>query len=216
MSLADKAAFKTFLEPLDHTRWHVYAKPLGPQQVLAYLARYTRRVAISNSRLIKADQTGVTFRYKDYRSKGSARYKSMTPALAEFIRRFILHVVPKGFHRIRHYGLLARCHTKADMLARARALIAATTPEAMMQCNNEAAASMEQPAHSGPCCGARMVIIETFAAGCMPRHRPTIRHLAGSTRHDADRQLRRRPSVRFQRGRRRTLIITRPERSPTP
>jgi Putative transposase len=109
--LADKAAFKTFLEPLYHTGWHVYAKPpfAGPQQVLAYLARYTHRVAISNSRLIKADETGVTFRYKDYRIKGPGRYKTMTLAPAEFIRRFMLHVLPKGFHRIRHYGLLASC-----------------------------------------------------------------------------------------------------------
>jgi Putative transposase/Transposase zinc-binding domain len=178
--LADKAAFKTFLEPLYHTRWHVYAKPpfAGPGQVLAYLARYTHRVAISNSRLIKADETGVTFRYKDYRIKGPARYKTMTLAPAEFIRRFMLHVLPKGFHRIRHYGLLASCRTKAETLARARALIAATTPAAKMQCNDEATASIEQPAHPCPCCGARMVIIETFAAGCAPRHQPTIRQPA--------------------------------------
>src|SRR3984893_17195744 len=162
--LADTTAFKTFLKPLYHTRWHVYAKSpfAGPQQVLAYLARYTHRVAISNSRLIKADKTGVTFRYKDYRIKGPARYKTMTLAPAEFIRRFMLHVLPNGFHRIRHYGLLASCRTQA----------------AKMQCNDEVAASMEQPAHPCPCCGARMVIIETFAAGCMPRHRPTIRQLA--------------------------------------
>jgi len=179
-ALAEKAAFKTFLEPLYHTRWHVYAKPpfAGPQQVLAYLARYTHRVAISNSRLIKADEVGVTFRYKDYRVKGPARYKAMTLAPAEFIRRFMLHVLPKGFHRIRHYGLLASCRTKAETLARARELIAATTPAAKMQCTDEAAASREQPAHPCPCCGARMVIIETFAAGCAPRHRPTIRQLA--------------------------------------
>ena len=179
-ALADKAAFKTFLEPLYHSRWHVYAKPpfAGPQQVLAYLARYTHRVAISNSRLIKADETGVTFRYKDYRIKGPARYKTMTLAPAEFIRRFMLHVLPKGFHRIRHYGLLASCRTKAETLARARELIAATTSAAKMQCNDEAAASREQPAHPCPCCGARMVIIETFAAGCVPRHRPTTRQLA--------------------------------------
>src|SRR5215471_2919079 len=177
--LADTAAFKTFLKPLYHTRWHVYAKSpfAGPQQVLAYLARYTHRVAISNSRLIKADETGVTFRYKDYRINGPGRYKTMTLAPGEFIRRFLLHVLPRGFHRIRHYGLLASCRTKAETLAHARELIAATTPAAKMQCNEEAAASSEQPGHPCPCCGARMVIIETFAAGCMPRHRPTIRQL---------------------------------------
>jgi hypothetical protein len=178
--LADKAAFKTFLEPLYHTRWHVYAKRpfAGPQQVLAYLARYTHRVAISNSRLIKADKTGVTFRYKDYRIKAPGRCKIMTLVPGEFIRRFMLHVLPKGLHRIRHYGLLATCRTKAKTLARARELIAAIAPAAEMQCNDEAAASMEQPAHPCPCCGARMVIIETFAAGCVPRHRPTTRQLA--------------------------------------
>ena len=179
-TLADKAAFKAFLEPLYHTHWHVYAKPpfAGPQQVLAYLARYTHRVAISNSRLIKADETGVTFRYKDYRIEGPGRYKTMTLAPGEFIRRFMLHVLPTGLHRIRHYGLLASCRTKAATLTRARELIAAATPPAKMQGNDEAAASTEQPPHPCPCCGARMVIIETFATGCAPRHRPTIRQLA--------------------------------------
>jgi hypothetical protein len=102
----------------------------------------------------------------------------MTLAPAEFIRRFMLHVLPKGFHRIRHYGLLARCRAKVETLARARELIAATTPAAKMQCNEQAAATSEQPVHPCPCCGARMVIIETFAAGCMPRHRHTTTHLA--------------------------------------
>jgi Putative transposase len=178
--LTDKAAFKTFLKPLYHTRWHVYVKRpfAGPQQVLAYLARYTHRVAISNSRLIKVDETGVTFRYKDYRIKGPGRYKTMTLPPGEFIRRFMLHVLPNGFHRIRHYGLLASCRTKAAKLTRARELIAATTSAAKIQDADEAAASKEQPAHPCPCCGARMVIIETFAAGSVPRHRPTIRQLA--------------------------------------
>jgi len=180
-TLADKAAFKTFLEPLYHIGWHVYAKSpfAGPQQVLAYLARYTHRVAISNSRLIKADETGVTFRYKDYRIEGSGRYKTMTLTTGEFIRRFMLHVLPNGFHRIRHYGLLASCRTKAATLARARELIATETPPVKIRPNNdEAAASIEPPAHPCPCCGARMVIIETFAAGRVPRHRPTIGQLA--------------------------------------
>ena len=87
----------------------VYAKPpfAGPEAVLAYLSRYTHRVAISNRRLLAFDETGVTFRYKDYRRDGAARYGTMTLATDEFIRRFLLHVLPKGFHRIRHYGLLA-------------------------------------------------------------------------------------------------------------
>lgn len=111
--LVDKAAFKAFLEPLYDTHWHVYAKRpfAGPEQVLAYLARYTHRVAISNKRLIKYDADGVTFTYKDYRREGPDRYTTMTLAPGEFMRRFLLHVLPKGFHRIRHYGLLASSRT---------------------------------------------------------------------------------------------------------
>jgi hypothetical protein len=178
--LADKSAFKAFLEPLYDTNWHVYAKRpfAGPEPVLAYLARYTHRVAISNSRLIKADETGVTFGYKDYRVEGPGRYKTMTVKPAEFIRRFMLHVLPKGFHRIRHYGLLASSSAKADTIAGARELIA---EEALPQPPrpakmDEATAGTEatdKPTHSCPCCGGRMIIIETFEAGCVPRHRPT-------------------------------------------
>jgi Putative transposase len=102
--LADRRAFKAWLEPLYDTKWHVYAKRpfAGPEAVLAYLARYTHRVAISNSRLIAVDETGVTFKVKDYRLNGPDRYKTMTLAVPEFMRRFMLHVLPKGFHRIRH------------------------------------------------------------------------------------------------------------------
>jgi len=177
--LADKAAFKAWLEPLYQTNWHVHAKRpfAGPEQVLAYLARYTHRVAISSSRLVAADETGVTFRYKDYRIEGPERYKTMTVAPSEFIRRFMLHVLPKGFHRIRHYGLLARAKTKADTLARARKLISAATParpEPKQRPSDDAAATApEKPAHPCPCCGASMVIIETFEAGCTPRTRPS-------------------------------------------
>ena len=119
--LADKTAFKAYLAPLHRTKWSVYSKwPFaGPEQVLAYLSRYTHRVAISNSRLIAADATGVTFRYKDYRIKGPGRYKIITLKPDEFIRRFLMHVLPNGFHRIRHYGLLAS-GTKAATIVRAR------------------------------------------------------------------------------------------------
>jgi Putative transposase/Transposase zinc-binding domain len=177
--LADKAAFKAFLEPLYDTKWHVYAKRpfAGPEQVLAYLARYTHCVAISSSRLIGADQQGVTFKYKDYRIEGPGRYKTMTVTPGEFIRRFMLHVLPKGFHRIRHYGLLARGPAKSATIERARKLIAAAAtaePEKSQQDSDPApASSADKPAHPCPCCGARMVIVETFDAGCMPRHRPT-------------------------------------------
>lgn len=179
--LADKACFKAWLEPLYDTKWHVYAKRpfAGPEQVLAYLARYTHRVAISNKRLIKADETAVTFTFKDYRIEGPGRYKTMTVAPGEFMRRFLLHVLPKGFHRIRHYGLLASSRTKAETLARARELIAAATPPtpvcqaAAQQPANDSAAKAEQPAHPCPCCGAAMMIIETFQAGQTPRYQPT-------------------------------------------
>jgi hypothetical protein len=177
--LADKAEFKAWLEPLYDTKWHVYAKrPFGgPEAVLAYLARYTHRVAISNSRLIGADEAGVTFRYKDYRVEGPGRHKTMTVAPNEFIRRFMLHVLPKGFHRIRHYGLLASRRTKADTITRARELIEqAALAEAVQSMSKQSAddgtATVEKPAHPCPCCGATMLIIETFEAGMTPRHRP--------------------------------------------
>ena len=182
--LADKAAFKAWLEPLYKTNWHVHAKRpfAGPEQVLAYLARYTHRVAISSSRLVSADERGVTFKYKDYRVEGPDRYKTMTVAPGEFIRRFMLHVLPKGFHRIRHYGLLARAKTKADTLARARELIALATPaksEPQQRPSDDAAATATaKPAHPCPCCGAAMVIIETFEAGQTPRHRPDVMTVA--------------------------------------
>ena len=177
--LADKARFKAFLQPLYDTHWHVYAKRpfAGPEQVLAYLARYTHRVAISNKRLIKADESGVTFTFKDYRIEGPGRYKTMTVAPAEFIRRFMLHVLPKGFHRIRHYGLLASGPAKASRIEQARELIAAAPsqpprPTRQDQAPPDAAAT-DKPEHPCPCCGARMIIIETFEAGTTPRNRPT-------------------------------------------
>lgn len=179
--LADKAAFKAFLEPLYATNWHVHAKRpfAGPEQVLAYLARYTHRVAISNSRLVSVDESGVTFKYKDYRVDGPERYKTMTVAPEEFMRRFLLHVLPKGFHRIRHYGLLARSRTKAATLARARELIELATPvqqqrPPMNQVRPPAdTEATDKPIHPCPCCGSPMVIIEVFEAGSTPRNRPT-------------------------------------------
>jgi hypothetical protein len=126
--LAQARSFRAYLGPLWTTDWFVYAKrPFsGPEQVLAYLSRYTHRVAISNSRLVAADTSGVTFTYKDYRIEGPERYKTMTLEPGEFMRRFLMHVLPKGFHRIRHYGLLANGGTtRAEKLARARQLIAA-------------------------------------------------------------------------------------------
>jgi hypothetical protein len=167
--LADAQAFAAYLAPLRKTEWVVYAKrPFGgPEAVLAYLSRYTHRVAISNSRLIAVGDNGVAFRWKDYRADGRDRQKVMTLATGEFIRRFLIHVLPHGFHRIRHYGLFAS-GTRADNIARARELLAVATPE-----GGSTAAAVDPGKPACPCCGGRMIIIEVFARGAMPRHRPT-------------------------------------------
>ena len=175
--LTDKRTFKRFLGPLHHIDWVVYCKdPFGgPEQVLRYLSRYTHRVAISNRRLVAADDGGVSFRWKDYRIEGPERWKTMTLSAGEFIRRFLIHVLPKGFHRIRHYGLFANGNRAAN-LAKARELLAVSAPAA----EPEVAATPEpnQPTvlpRPCPCCGGRMFVIEIFARGCTPRHRPTPR-----------------------------------------
>jgi hypothetical protein len=171
--LADGKAFAAFLKPWRKADWVVYAKePFGgPRQVLAYLSRYTHRVAISNHRLVAADQRGVTFKYKDYRLDGPARYKTMTLDPHEFIRRFLMHVLPKGLHRIRHYGLLANANRAAN-IARARELLGAAPHLVEPQEHN---APDEPRGLPCPCprCGARMLIIETFAPGCEPKHWPS-------------------------------------------
>jgi hypothetical protein len=167
--LAEARCFVAYLAPLRKTEWVVYAKrPFGgPEAVLAYLSRYTHRVAIANSRLIAFDRQGVTFKWKDYRVEGPDRYKCMTLATDEFIRRFLIHVLPKGFHRIRHYGLFAKTAC-ADNIVRARELLAAAKPEAAP---TSTAADSGKP--SCPCCGGRMIIIEVFERGATPRHQPT-------------------------------------------
>jgi hypothetical protein len=171
--LAKPKAFAAYLAPLRKIEWYLYSKPPfgGPEAVLAYLSRYTHRVAIANRRLIAVNNNGVTFRYRDYRADGRARYKRMTLATDEFIRRFLIHVLPNGFHRIRHYGLFANGNRAAN-IARARELLAVParpnqpdTPEAGID-----EAHMSRPC---PCCGGRMIIIETFERGCEPKHRPT-------------------------------------------
>jgi hypothetical protein len=176
--LADDKAFAAFLAPLKRTRWFVYSKRpfAGPKAVLAYLARYTHRVAISNSRLIAADATSVTFKVKDYRVEGPGRYTTMTLAAHEFIRRFLLHVLPKGFHRIRHYGLLAS-GVRDKNIAQARRLLEAAAGTAADPEDDAAAdeATGSALATLCPCCGGRMIVIETFEAGCQPRHAPTVR-----------------------------------------
>jgi Putative transposase/Transposase zinc-binding domain len=170
-ALVDATAFTNYLAPLRRTRWFVYAKRpfAGPRAVLAYLSRYTHRVAISNRRLIAADTKAVTFKVKDYRIDGPGRYKTMTLHPHEFIRRFLIHVLPTGFHRIRHYGLLAS-GVKVDNLALARKLLDVAPPAP-----EPAASDPATPATPCPCCGSAMHIIEVFKAGELPRHRPTAR-----------------------------------------
>ncbi len=169
--LATPAAFAAELKPLRWKKWFVYMKEpfAGPKAVLHYLSRYTHRVAISNKRLIVHDERGVTFSYKDYRADGLARYKVMTLAADEFIRRFMLHILPKGFHRIRHYGLFAATGRAAN-IARLRELLGAMAPA-----EKAASPAQDQPAETVlppcPCCGGRMTVIEFFERGTLPRYR---------------------------------------------
>jgi hypothetical protein len=174
-SLTNARAFAAYLAPLRNSEWVVYSKrPFGgPKQVLRYLARYTHRVAISNRRLVALNDNGVTFKWKDYRIEGPERYKVMTLDTSEFIRRFLMHVLPQGFHRIRYYGLLTS-QTRAKNIARARELLA--VPLIPIDAIKAASATPEepkQPQHPCPCCGGRMIIIETFLRGQQPKHRPT-------------------------------------------
>jgi len=171
--LAERKAFARYLAPLRRRKWYVYSKrPFGgPEAVLAYLSRYTHRVAISNRRLIALDENGVTFKYKDYSADGRVRYKRMTLATSEFIRRFLIHVLPKGFHRIRYYGILAKSSC-TENLARARQLLAVPKPQGKPD-NSSDTDEVATSSHPCPCCGGRMLIIEVFAPGCQPHHRPS-------------------------------------------
>jgi len=164
VSLGDAQAFKEWLAPMRKCEWVVYAKRpfAGPEAVLAYLSRYTHRVAISNSRLIALDERGVTFRWKDYRAKGQTRYKAMTLAPEEFMRRFLLHVLPGGFHRIRHYGLLANGCRKLS-LTLARELLCAPAPEPAPSDHEEA--GIKPPTFVCRHCGRAMLIVQTFTHG---------------------------------------------------
>ena len=178
--LADAKVFAAYLKPLRNSKWVVYCKdPFGgPEQVLRYLARYTHRVAISNRRLVAHDEKGVTFKWKDYRLEGPERYKIMTLATDQFIRRFLMHVLPAGFHRIRYYGLLASGR-RAENIARARELL--TPPmvpieaikalsNAVSQQTAKQTAEPQTEKHPCPCCGAHMIIIERFERGCQPKY----------------------------------------------
>jgi len=165
-ALADASVFAQWLAPLRQCEWVVYAKRpfAGPEAVLAYLSRYTHRVAIANSRLVAMDEHGVTFGWKDYRAKGRTRHKTMTLDAPEFMRRFLLHVLPAKFHRIRHYGLLANGSRKAN-LARVRELL-----HAVPKVHSQAPDSDAEIDNAKPCfvclhCGAAMLVLQTFARG---------------------------------------------------
>jgi hypothetical protein len=176
-ALINAQVFAEWLTPLRRCEWVVYAKRpfAGPEAVLAYLSRYTHRVAIANSRLVAMDERGVTFRWKDYRAKGRTHHKTMTLGADEFMRRFLLHVLPGGFHRIRHYGLLANGSRKAN-LARVRGLLHAA-PAATSQAQDSDA----EIEHAKPCfvclhCGAAMLVLQTFARAQTIRAPPRQPH----------------------------------------
>ena len=171
-ALADRCSFDAALAPLRRSEWVVYAKRpfAGPKAVLAYLSRYTHRVAISNSRLLALDEKGVTFKWKDYRINGRDRLKTMILAGPEFIRRFLMHVLPGGFHRIRHYGLFASA-ARARNIERVRALLAAAETPPQQEREADGGADPAEGAHKCPCCGGRMIVIETFE-GVRPARPP--------------------------------------------
>jgi len=173
--LSDPQAFERYLAPIRTMKWVVYSKPPfgGPEAVLAYLSRYTHRIAISNRRLIALDEAGVTFRYKDYRRDGDTRHRTMTLSVDEFIRRFLVHVLPKGLHRIRHYGLLASAGRKAN-IARARVLLAVPAP-----IKTQEPASSSDRRLACPCCGGRMIVIESFEGVARARAPPSRRWRTG-------------------------------------
>ncbi|MEY4761963.1 MAG: hypothetical protein RLZZ200_1819 [Pseudomonadota bacterium] len=164
--LADPGAFARWLAPLREVEWVVYAKRpfAGPEAVLAYLSRYTHRVAIANSRLVALADGNVSFRWKDYRAKGRTRHKTMTLSADEFMRRFLLHGLPSGFHRIRHYGLLANARRRTN-LAKVRRALDVPPPAPIREETDETPAAT----FVCRCCGAAMRIVEVFL------RRPTIR-----------------------------------------
>ncbi len=180
-ALADKTAFHTYLKPLYKTDFAVHAKEpfAGPKAVLAYLSRYTHRVAIANRRLISVDDKTVTFTWKDYRAEDAERYKTMALPIHEFIRRFLIHVFPKRFHRIRHYGLLANGN-RAENIALARRLLDAQDERLPPDAGTAAIIDEQKPAElTCPACGGRMIVIETFE----PDAEPAVHHQRAPPEH---------------------------------
>jgi len=171
--LTEPRAFAAYLAPLRKIKWVTYAKPpfAGPEAALTYLSRYTHRVAISNSRLIALDDKKVTFKWKDYRAKDGDLYKTMALPIPEFIRRFLLHVLPSGFHRIRHYGLCANGR-RAENLAQARELLNVPVPKQQTETVSDVDDRTDTLSYPCPCCGGPMIVIETFEPGHPPRAPP--------------------------------------------
>jgi len=175
--LVEASDFASYLKPLRNIDWVIYAKRpfAGPEAVLAYLSRYTHRVAISNSRLIACDEHGVTFKWKDYRSKRRDRYKTMTLTTDEFIRRFLIHILPQGFHRIRHYGLFAN-HVRVKKVQRLRQLLSdenaddSSVDDMAPETDNDPSTTSTYTCRA---CGAAMIIIETFEKQ-LPRAPPLL------------------------------------------
>ena len=147
----------------------LWVRRLSLQEYLGSLVTASHRVAISNRRLIALDERSVTFKVKDYRIQGPGRYTTMRLDIGEFIRRFLTHVLAKGFHRIRHYGLFASSN-RTKTIEVVRKLLDLAPPAAEQTSDTDPAQPLVHPC---PCCGGRMIIIETFEAGCQPRHRPT-------------------------------------------
>ena len=174
-NLTDPRVFGEWLKPMRRQEWVVYAKRpfAGPEAVLAYLSRYTHRVAIANSRLLALDERGVTFKWKDYRAKGRTRHKTMTLAADEFIRRFLIHVLPRGFHRIRHYGWMANTH-RVDKLVRARDLLAVENDDAPRGASEVQETEPVSP-WACPSCDAPMIVIGLLESGHAPRGPPLER-----------------------------------------
>ena len=174
-ALVDTSAFADWLAPLRNCEWVVYAKRpfAGPAAVLAYLSRYTHRVAISNRRLVAFDAHGVTFRWKDYRAKGRTRHKIMTLSTDEFMRRFLMHVLPSSFHRIRHYGLLANGGREKNLVL-VRTLLHAT-PDTSSQNDETSAGTVIQPTFVCPDCGAAMIIVDILVRDSSIRAPPRYR-----------------------------------------
>jgi len=181
VDLVGKTVFDNFLQPLRQIDWVVCAKEpfAGPSAVLVYLLRYTHRVAISNSRLIRIDERSITFRVKNYRSKGAGRHTTMTLATSEFIRRFLIHVLPKGQHRIRHYGFFGNGNRAAN-IARIRQLLGAKAPD-HQHINDASTDDADKPrtlALPCPCCGGQLIIVETIAPAQHSRAPPATHRAA--------------------------------------